>query len=89
MGRWKLHFPHGYRTLNGRKGGTGGTPVKYDQARIGLSLFDLRNDIGEATDVKDKHPDVVKKIQALAEKMREDLGDQKRQGKGVRPPGRL
>ena len=89
MGRWKLHFPHGYRTLSGRKGGTGGIPVKYDRAQIGLSLFDLRSDIGETTDVKDRNPDVVKKIQALAEKMREDLGDQKRQGKGIRPPGRL
>ena len=89
MGRWKLHFPHGYRTLNGRKGGTGGMPVRYDQAKIELSLFDLRNDIGETTDVKDQHPDVVKKIQALAERMREDLGDNKRQGKGIRPPGRL
>ena len=24
--RWKLHFPHGYRTMAGRAGGTGGNP---------------------------------------------------------------
>jgi arylsulfatase A-like enzyme len=27
-GKWKLHFPHGYRTLAGRPGGTGGMPTK-------------------------------------------------------------
>ncbi len=91
MGKWKLHFPHAYRTLSGRKGGTGGIPVKYDQAKIGLSLFDLESDIGETTDVKDQHPDIVKKMQALAEAMRRDLGDssKKMRGQGIRPPGRL
>jgi len=91
MGRWKLHFPHKYRTLSGRKGGTGGKPVPYDQAEIGLSLFDLKNDIGETTDVKDKHPGVVARMEKLADKMRAELGDSSRKitGKGVREPGRL
>jgi len=91
MGRWKLHFPHKYRTLSGRKGGTGGKPVPYDQAEIGLSLFDLKNDIGETTDVKDKHPGIVARIEKLADKMRAELGDSSRKitGKGVREPGRL
>ncbi len=91
MGRWKLHFPHKYRTLSGRKGGTGGKPVPYDQAEIGLSLFDLKTDIGETTDVKDKHPEIVSRIKRLADKMRADLGDSSRKmtGNGRRPPGRL
>jgi arylsulfatase A-like enzyme len=91
MGKWKLHFPHGYRTLNGRKGGTGGMPVEYDPARIGLSLFDLEADISETTDVKEQHPDVVKRIQELADAMRKDLGDAltKQKGAGVREAGRL
>ena len=91
MGKWKLHFPHGYRTLNGRKGGTGGKPVKYDGAKIELSLFDMENDIGETTDVKDKHPDVVAKIQALANEMRKDLGDSatKQKGGGRRAAGQI
>ena len=91
MGNWKLHFPHAYRTLSGRQGGTGGKPVKYDTARIGLSLFDLENDIGETTNVADEHPEVVKKIQQLAEAMREELGDSrtKQKGSGVREPGRI
>ncbi|MFQ5504707.1 MAG: sulfatase [Planctomycetota bacterium] len=89
MGRFKLHFPHRYRTLAGRKGGSGGRPVRYQQARIGLSLFDLANDIGETTDVKEQHPEIVARMQSLAEKMREELGDGKRRGKGVRPAGKL
>ncbi|MHC4395849.1 MAG: sulfatase-like hydrolase/transferase [Planctomycetota bacterium] len=88
-GKWKLHFPHGYRTLSGRAGGTGGQPVKYDQARIGLSLFDMEKDIGEQHDVSAEHPDVVKRLMRLADKMREDIGDstKKIRGKNRRPPG--
>lgn len=89
MGRWKLHFPHGYRTLSGREGGNGGTPVRYETKRIGLSLFDLDNDVSESTDVKDRHPKVVARMQHLAEAMRADLGDGKRRGNGAREPGRL
>jgi arylsulfatase A-like enzyme len=91
MGKWKLHFPHGYRTLTGRPGGTGGTPVPYDQAKIELSLFDLENDIGEITDVADQHPEVVAQIKKLADAMRSALGDSstKQAGAGLRPPGQL
>ncbi len=90
-GRWKLHFPHAYTTLSGRKGGTGGQPVRYDQAKIGRALFDLESDVGETTDVAEKHPDTVERLEALAEKVREDLGDSrtKRSGKNVSSPGRL
>lgn len=46
--------------------------------------------MGETKNVADEHPEVVKKLQALADKAREDLGDSalKQEGKGVRPPGR-
>jgi len=87
-GNWKLHFEHGYRTLNGRTGGTGGQPVKYDQARIGLSLFDLSTDIGESTDVKDDHPDVVELLVRMADGMRARLGD-RNEGPECREPGRI
>jgi len=91
MGKWKLHFPHKYRTLAGRPGGTGGTPVPYEQAEIGLALFDLENDVGETTDVAAEHPDVVAAIRKLADRMRAELGDSatKQKGSGVREPGRL
>ena len=89
MGKWKLHFPHGYRTMAGRPGGIGGIPTKYSQAKIGLSLFNLEEDIGESTDVKDKHPKVVAKMQALGQAMRKELGDQGKKGRGQREAGRL
>ncbi|MCH8119999.1 MAG: sulfatase [Planctomycetes bacterium] len=90
-GKWKLHLPHSYRSLGGRKGGTGGTPVKYEQAKIGLALFDLDRDIGEQHDVSSQYPDVVERLSGLAERMREDLGDsaKKMTGKNRRPPGRV
>jgi len=90
-GKWKLHFPHDYRTLRGGKGGADGKPAGYANGKIGLSLFDLDQDIGEITNVAEKHPDVVKKLQALADGMRKELGDSatKQTGRGVRPPGRV
>ena len=45
-GKWKLHFPHGYRSLKGEPG-SGGIPGPYVQKKTGLALYDLRNDISE------------------------------------------
>jgi len=89
--RWKLHFPHHYRTLGGKPGGTGGTPVPYQQAKIGLALFDLKHDVGETKNVASEHPDVVARLKRYAEVARDDLGDTLtgRKGSGIREPGRL
>jgi arylsulfatase A len=87
--KWKLHFPHQYRTMAGRPGGTGGTPTKYSQATIGKELFNLQTDVGETTDVADQHPDVVARLSELAAVMRKELGDDKRKGSGIRPAGSL
>ena len=38
-------------------------------------LYNLEDDIGETTDVSAQNPDVVKRLQELAEKGRNDLGD--------------
>ncbi|NMC21058.1 MAG: sulfatase [Thermogutta sp.] len=91
MGKWKLHFPHNYQTLAGRPGGTGGTPAPYERASIGLSLFDLESDPGETKNLADQHPEVVQEMEALADAMREDLGDalRKMPAKGARPAGTL
>jgi arylsulfatase A-like enzyme len=89
MGKWKMHFPHKYRTLAGRKGGTGGTPVPYETAEIGKALFDLETDIAETTNVAAEHPDIVARIEKLAAAMRADLGDAGKNGSGNREPGRL
>ena len=60
-------------------------------ANIELSLFDLENDIEEKINVAEKHPEIVEKLKALADEMREDLGDSKLSitGKGRRPLGKI
>ncbi len=90
-GPWKLHLPHSYRTLNGRPGGQGGIPAKYEQAEIGQALFNLVEDIGETQDVSQDHPDVMQHMLELVERARADLGDSavKRTGANVRPAGQL
>jgi arylsulfatase A-like enzyme len=89
-GRWKLHFPHEYRSLDG-PAGSGGMPGRYTQRSIGLALFDLETDRSETTDVAAEHPDVVKRLEALAEQARVELGDSatEQKGRGVREPGRV
>ena len=90
-GRWKLILPHTYRTLGNQPKARGGIPVKYRDVKAGLELYDLQTDEGEKHDVADGHPDVVKRLSALAEQAREDMGDALtgRVGKGAREPGRL
>ncbi len=78
QGKWKLHFPHGYRTMAGKPGGTGGIPTNYSQAKIGLSLFDLHSDIGESTDIKDEFPKITSRLKSLGEKFNRELQNSKR-----------
>lgn len=91
-GRWKLHFPHGYRTMRGRESGADGLPGKYDySARTGLELYDLEADVGESRDVAAEHPDVVRRLSLLADRMRAELGDELVgiEGSANRDPGRV
>jgi arylsulfatase A-like enzyme len=67
-GRWKLHLPHSYRTLE--YAGNDGKPGKYRQAQIGLSLFDMEADPYEKENVIEKFPDVAKRMQSFAEEHR-------------------
>jgi len=91
-GRWKLHFPHRYRTMEGRAPGSGGQPGLYDyDARTELALFDLATDVGETTDVSGTYPEVVARLVALADAQRAELGDGLTgvAGSAVREPGRV
>lgn len=91
-GRWKLQLPHTYRSLSGRPGGHGGTPVKYDSLKIASpELYDLANDVGETTDLAEKHPEVVQRLLDVVADARAELGDSltQRTGQGIRPVGRI
>jgi arylsulfatase len=90
-GRWKLQLPHTFRTLAGRPGGTNGIPAKYDHAKVtAAELYDLKRDIGETSNVAAQNPQIVQRLLAQVELARADLGDAltKREGSGVREPGR-
>lgn len=91
-GRWKLHFPHAYRTMLGKEPGRDGVPGTYDEsARIGLALFDLELDPGETHDLASTHGDLVRELSARADLMRARLGDRltKTPGTEQRAPGRV
>jgi arylsulfatase len=91
-GRWKLQLPHTYRTMAGQPPGHDGTPGPYRDRKIeAAELYDLAGDIGEATDVAARHPEVLKRLEAIAEAARADLGDAltKREPAGAREPGRF
>ncbi|MGL4512652.1 MAG: sulfatase family protein [Lacipirellulaceae bacterium] len=87
--RWKLVLPHRYRTLGDRPGGAGGRAVPYDQAEAVQSLYDLKNDLGETTDVSAANPAVVKRLLTHVEAARRELGDRLtgREGASRRPVG--
>lgn len=63
----------------------------YKVLRTGLELYNLKDDVGETKNVADRHPEVVRRLQQLADKARADLGDSLLgiKGKNVRPPGRV
>ncbi|MHC4562592.1 MAG: sulfatase family protein [Planctomycetota bacterium] len=54
-------------------------------------LYDLQADVGETTNVIGQHPDVVKKLSALADACRTDLGDAitETTGENRRPAGQV
>ncbi|QJD98107.1 sulfatase [Mucilaginibacter robiniae] len=87
---WKLVLPHPsntYAPLHG-KGGDGG---KIGRVDVPVALYDLAHDPGEAYDVQLNYPDVVKKILALADQARNDMGDDltQHEGKNRRQPAML
>ncbi len=91
-GKWKLYFPHRYRTMDGQEPGKDGQPGEYRMVDLEeIELYDLSNDIGETNNVADANPEVVAKIKVLANDIRSRLGDSllELEGSETREPGRL
>lgn len=51
------------------------------------ALYDLQDDPAETTNVADAHPEVVRRLNALADAARRDIGDYQVKGQGQRPYG--
>jgi len=79
-GKWKLHLPLEFRSQGCWDDPEPGSPLR---------LYDLENNIHEDDDVSDAHPEVVDRLLALAQQMREDIGDADVKGKNQRPAGRV
>ncbi len=85
QGNWKLHLPRGKEPVGAAPFARNTHIAPAD--RIGFDqpfLVDLKNDLGETTDVSTQNPQVVKRLLGLVDAMREDLGDYDRVGKNMR-----
>ncbi|MBL7133048.1 MAG: sulfatase [Phycisphaerae bacterium] len=80
-GKWKLHLPRQpHMKVYWSRGKLGGLKQIKDPI-----LYDLSKDIREKKNVADEHPVVVKRMLALAEKARQELGDWNRKGRDQKP----
>lgn len=90
-GNFKLIFPHPHRTYEGFLPGSDGIPGKVDESHMlkETLLIDLRRDPGERYNIIGMYPDIVTKLEKIADKIRDDLGDDLKgiKGKNVRPSG--
>ena len=85
QGKWKLHLPRAKEPIGAAPFSRNAHIAPAD--RIGFEkpfLVDLENDLGETTDRSGQNPEVVRRLLALAEAMRKDLGDYDRVGKNMR-----
>ena len=75
-GDWKMYFPHRYRTLNGKEGRDDGKPIKYQYVNLEKTeLYNLKEDPSEKNNVHDQFPEIVRKINLLADEKRDEIGD--------------
>ncbi len=78
-GDWKLYLPLPAKFANLQRKGV---PAS-------LELYDVRHDVSEQQEVSAQHPEVVRRLTALAEKARAEVGDVDRAGSGQREAGRV
>ncbi|MGC9375581.1 MAG: sulfatase family protein [Bacteroidales bacterium] len=86
---WKLVLPHPSKTYEKDVPGHDGHPGKTTNVTFPLALYDLQQDPGERYDVQTLYPEIMEELQKIAEKAREDLGDDltDRKGKNRRSAG--
>ena len=70
-GKWKLHVPHPYQTLE--YAGHDGAPGKYRKTEIGLALYDMQGDPYEKNNVLERHPDIARRLEEYAEEHRREF----------------
>lgn len=83
-GPWKLHLA----LADGPAGQKAGKKSEQKKSPPRPQLFHLGDDLGETRDVAGEHPEVVQRLQALAQAVDSDLG-QDGLGPGCRPLGRV
>jgi len=91
-GKWKLYFPHTYRTMDGQDAGKDGLPGDYRMIDMEeIELYDVQNDVSETKNIATENPEVVAKIKLLANDMRSRLGDSllELEGSETREAGQL
>jgi len=89
---WKLVFEHPSRSYLNQVPGKNGFPgPSPEDVMMPKALYDLRRDPGERYDVQKEFPEIVKMLETIAEKARQELGDdlQKRSGNEVRLPATI
>jgi arylsulfatase A-like enzyme len=79
-GPWKLFLP--VRNVARHPHFRAGQPVR-------PLLFNVAEDVGSTNNVADQYPEVVQQLLKLAERAREDLGDDDRAGANQRPAGHI
>ncbi|MCP4311551.1 MAG: sulfatase [Bacteroidetes bacterium] len=70
-GKWKLHLPHPYRTLD--SAGSEGMAGRYAMVRIDTALFDMVADPYETTNVIADHPLIAGELILITEQHREEF----------------
>lgn len=74
--RWKLVFPHQYRSIAEQVGRSDGNPVEYTNRKVErLELYDLDRDISESINVIDENTDQAAALKVFADRWRSELGD--------------
>lgn len=64
-GKWKMHIPHGYRSVD--VGGKGGQSGKYKKGtKIDFALFDMKNDPYETNNLIEKYPEIAAELKKIA-----------------------